>query len=49
MELNDDYYVNLAKDYLGNAIRDNTKKEKIEIGKSIEDGTFFEGENNGNN
>lgn len=49
MELSDNYYINLAIDYLGNAIRDNTKKEKIEIGKSIENGTFFEGEEDGNN
>lgn len=49
MELDDNYYINLAVDYLGNAIRDNTKKEKIEIGKSIENGTFFEEETNGNN
>jgi hypothetical protein len=43
MELDDNYYINLAVDYLGNAIRDNTKKEKI-----IENGTFFEEEANGN-
>lgn len=36
----DNYYIQLAIDYLGSSIRDNTRDEKIAIGKMIEDGTW---------
>lgn len=31
-----EYYVTLAHDYLGSAIRDNSKEERMELGRSIE-------------
>jgi hypothetical protein len=36
----DEYYIQLALEYLGSAIRDNSRGEKIEIGKAIENGTW---------
>lgn len=36
----DEYYVTLANDQYGSEIRDNTREEKIEIGKAIENGTI---------
>lgn len=38
----DDYYIQLAIDYLGTAIRDNTRNQKIIIGKMIDNGTWDE-------
>lgn len=42
MEKDDTYYINLADNHLGNAIRDNSKAEKIAIGKEIDNGTWDE-------
>lgn len=39
-EAEDEYYLKQAYDYLGSAIRDNSRNEKILIGKSIDNGTF---------
>jgi hypothetical protein len=41
--MEDEDYVQLAIDYLGTAIRDNSKEEKIQIGKLINEG-LWEGE-----
>jgi len=38
IEETENYYINLANDHYGLEIRDNTRDEKIEIGKSIERG-----------
>jgi hypothetical protein len=38
--LTDDEYIRIAYDHLGSAIRDNTREEKIEMGKKIENGTW---------
>ena len=38
-------WIQIAIDHYGMAVRDNTKEEKIAIGKSLEDGTFFDEEN----
>ena len=38
--MTDEQYIQLANDYLGMAIRDNSRKEKIEIGKAINNGTW---------
>lgn len=40
MDKTDQYYINLADNHLGNAIRDNSRREKIEIGKAIDNGTW---------
>lgn len=41
-ELDDDYFVALAKEELGTAVRDNNRFELINIGKEIEAGTWDE-------
>ena len=40
--MDDDYYIEVAIAYLGLAIRDNSRSEKIEIGKAIDNGTWEE-------
>jgi hypothetical protein len=42
--LTDDDYIKIAYDHLGSAIRDNSREEKIEMGKKIENGTWEGGE-----
>jgi len=42
--MTDEQYIQLAIDYLGMAIRDNSKKEKVKIGKAINNGTWNEEE-----
>lgn len=41
-QLSDEYYIQQAVDYYGAAIRDNTREQKIAIGKEIEEGTHKE-------
>lgn len=41
-QLSDEYYIQQAVDYYGAAIRDNTREQKIAIGKEIEEGTLKE-------
>lgn len=36
----DEYYLKQAHDHLGSAIRDNSRADKIQIGISIDNGTF---------
>jgi len=36
----EEIYIQIAIDHLGSAIRDNSRKEKIEIGMAIENGTW---------
>ena len=35
-----DYYVQIAKDYLGSACRDNTRQQLIHMGKKIDTGKW---------
>ena len=37
---NDEYYYQLAIDYFGMDIRDNTRDQKIAIGKAVDNGTL---------
>ena len=40
--MSETYYIRLAEFYFGNAIRDNSREEKIAIGRGIEDGSIIE-------